>query len=96
MAIVPSGLDQQAPGAPVAGVGDAATAFGVARGVLRRDEAEESHQSYELSGSAEVVQPRDESQGGDGVDASEAALRGDGFGIGGLFAELVDALFEPA
>ena len=73
MTIVPSRLDQQAPGMTVASLGDRPAPLALGRREFGGDEAEEGHQAAGGVEAHEVVQIRHESHGGDGVDATEAA-----------------------
>jgi hypothetical protein len=83
MAVVPGGLDQQPAGVAVAGLGDGAAAILLTRGVLAGDETQEGHQASGRVEAEEVVELGDQAHGGGGVDAAEAAQRGDRFGLRG-------------
>ena len=66
MTIVPSRLDQQAPGVTVASLGDRAAPLALGGREFGGDEAEEGHQAAGGVEAHEVVQLRHESHGGDG------------------------------
>lgn len=75
MTVVPGRLDKQASGMTVAGLGDRPASLAVGGRELGGDEAEESHQAASRVEAHEVVQLRDQTHGGEGVDATEAAQR---------------------
>ena len=92
--VVPSGLDQQAAHVTVPGAGDAAATRLRAAAVLARHQPEVGHQ---LAGGAEapkVVQLGQQGDGGDRVDASEAAQPADGRGVARLASQILEVQLE--
>lgn len=73
MAVVPGGLDQKPADVDVAGFGDGAPIFFVARGVFRGDEAEVSHKLAGRSEASDVVDLAEDSQSGEGFEPSQTA-----------------------
>lgn len=85
----------------VAGLGDSALPALLSRAVLSRYQANEGHQPPRGGEAFEVVQLDGEADGADGIEAAEAAQRGDGSGIARVESEMfevdeqgLDALLE--
>ena len=69
--VVPGGLDQQAAGVPVAGLGDVTAVSLIAGGVLARGQAEEAHQLARRCEAAEVADLGEQPERGVGRDAAK-------------------------
>src|SRR6516162_9090498 len=74
-AIVPRGLDQDATCVAIASLGDITLSLPLARRVLRRYQAEESHQFSWMGEASEVADFGDQRYRGDEVDSTQARER---------------------
>jgi hypothetical protein len=94
MAVVPGGLDEEAPRVGVPGAGDGAALLRLSARVFAGDEAEEGHEGTGSREAAEVVELGDEAHCRDGVDPPEAAEPGDRFAVGLFGAAGSELLIE--
>ena len=79
----------------VSGLGDGALPALLTRAVLAWDEADKGHQASRRGEALEVVQLDGEAYGADGVEAAEAAQRGDGLGVSLLAQWMITVYYLP-
>jgi len=75
--VVPGGLNQQAPGVAITGLGDVAAVLLISGGVLTRSKPEVAHQLARLSEAAKVADLGEQAERCVGGDAPEGAKPGD-------------------
>jgi hypothetical protein len=88
--VVPGGLDEEASDVAVAGLGDGSLSSCLTRAVLTGDEADKGHESASCGEAFEVVEFHGEADGGDRLEAAEAAESRDGLGVARIDSETLD------
>lgn len=82
VAVIPGSLNKKSPGVRVAGLGDRTTALYIAGGMLRRNKSKVGHQAGWSSKATDIIDLAEQSQGGQGLDSSEAAESLDFWSVG--------------